>query len=134
MKIPDWTRPGLYGVVIGAVATVIIGFSWGGWVTGGKAQDMADTAAQDASTKIVAGLCVQKFEASPDAVAQLAKLKKTDSWDQGDFIKKGGWSTIAGVGTKVSGVADACASDLASLKKLPTPVALHTVAASGSKS
>lgn len=125
MQLPTWLKPGIYGVILGGIATVVIGFSWGGWVTGGKAQDMADNAAQTAKTNLVASLCVEKFEATPNAQAQLTKLKKTDSWDQSDFVKKGGWSTIAGI-KNVSGVADACANDLASLKQLPTPVAMHT--------
>ena len=28
--------------IVGAIALTIIGFSWGGWVTGGTAQEMAE--------------------------------------------------------------------------------------------
>ena len=129
MKFPTWIQPGVSGAIVGAIATAIVGFSWGGWVTAGTARDMADSAAQEASTKIVASLCVDKFAAAADAQNQFAKLKKMDSWDRGDFIKKGGWSTIPGISGNISGVADACAGDLAALAKLPAPVAVHTVAA-----
>ena len=30
----------LQGAAVGAVATLFIGFYWGGWVTGGSAKDM----------------------------------------------------------------------------------------------
>jgi hypothetical protein len=30
----------LQGVAVGTIATIIIGFSWGGWVTGGSARGM----------------------------------------------------------------------------------------------
>jgi len=33
------------------VVTMIIGFTWGGWVTGGTAQKMADVTGQDAVVK-----------------------------------------------------------------------------------
>ncbi|HEX5866187.1 MAG TPA: hypothetical protein VFY72_00660, partial [Beijerinckiaceae bacterium] len=41
VQTPEWLRPGLYGAAGGAVALAVIGFSWGGWVTDGKARQMA---------------------------------------------------------------------------------------------
>lgn len=38
MKIPVETKPVLWGVVGGAIALAIVGFKWGGWVTGGAAE------------------------------------------------------------------------------------------------
>ncbi len=32
----------LQGAAAGAIATVVIGFNWGGWVTGGTAKEMAE--------------------------------------------------------------------------------------------
>jgi hypothetical protein len=34
----------LQGIAISAVATLVIGFSWGGWFTGTKAKSMASAA------------------------------------------------------------------------------------------
>jgi hypothetical protein len=34
----------LQGIAIGVVATLVIGFSWGGWFTGTKAKSMASVA------------------------------------------------------------------------------------------
>lgn len=121
MQLPVWTKPAVNGAIVGAIATMIIGFSWGGWTTGGTAKSMAETAALDASTKIVASLCVNKFAAAPDAKANLAALKEASTWKRGDFIKEGGWAAIAGV-SEVKGAASACASDLAAMDELPTPV------------
>ena len=98
----------------------IVGFSsYGGWVTGSTAQDMADKAGTDASAMIVASLCVKKFAAAPDAVAQLAKLKEAKSWERDNFIEDGGWSSIDGIDGDVSGAADACAEQLADMDELP---------------
>lgn len=127
MQIPVWTKPAVNGVAFGAIATMIIGFTWGGWTTGGTAQSMADTAAKEASTKIVASLCVNKFAATPNAKAQLAALKEESTWKRGDFIEKGGWAIIAGI-EEIKGAASACASDLVAMDELPTPVVQPNVA------
>ena len=39
MKLPAEVKPALWGVVGGAVAAIVIGFAWGGWVTGGTSRD-----------------------------------------------------------------------------------------------
>ena len=38
MKLPAEVKPALWGVVGGAVAAIVIGFAWGGWVTGGTSE------------------------------------------------------------------------------------------------
>lgn len=121
MQLPVWTKPALNGVAIGAIATIIIGFTWGGWVTGGSALSMKETAAREAGAKVIADLCVTKFAAAPDAKAKWAELKEESSWKRSDFIEKGGWATIAGV-EAVKGGAEACASQLIAMDELPTPV------------
>lgn len=120
MQIPMSTKPALLGAAAGAIALAIVGFSsYGGWVTGGTAQEMADKAGNDAGKQIVASLCVKKFAAAPDASAQLAKLKLVKSWERDNFIEDGGWSTIAGVEDGITGVADVCAEQLAAMDELP---------------
>lgn len=74
------------------IATLIVGFSAGGWMTKSSAADMAKTAADGARDKLVAAICVNRFESSPDASTQLAMLKKAAIWDRDYFIQKGGWS------------------------------------------
>ena len=34
MTNPEWLKPGIYGALIGAVFVGVVGFSWGGWMTG----------------------------------------------------------------------------------------------------
>ena len=41
MKIPVETKPVVWGIAGGAVLAMIVGFTWGGWVTGGKAESDA---------------------------------------------------------------------------------------------
>src|SRR5258708_3035801 len=49
MNIPPNTKPWIQGAVVGAVAAAIVGFSWGGWVTGSSANKQASVAAHDAT-------------------------------------------------------------------------------------
>jgi alpha/beta superfamily hydrolase len=117
MKIPIETKPAFWGVVGGAVAMAIVGFTWGGWVTGSKAES---TATQRASTAVVSALapvCVEKFKSAGDVPANLAALKKADSWSQGDFVEKGGWAAMPGTNPpeQVAAVAKACAVLLATV-------------------
>ena len=43
-EIKKMITPLLYGAIGGAILTIIIGFAWGGWVTGGTAQERIDEA------------------------------------------------------------------------------------------
>jgi len=36
MNLPIETKPALWGVAGGAIAMAVIGFTWGGWVTGSR--------------------------------------------------------------------------------------------------
>ena len=112
MKIPIETKPALWGMVGGAIAAAIVGFSWGGWVTGGRAETDASQRANAAVVAALAPVCVERFQRSTDVSANLTALKKVDSWSQGDFIEKGGWATTPGSKSsdQVSAVAKACAS------------------------
>ncbi len=108
MQVPASVKPALWGAVGGAVAAMIIGFSWGGWVTGGTAGQMQTTSAKNASVLALTPLCVAKGELQQD---QLVALKKESSWSRGDFVTKAGW--VSNVNDKYrSDVATACASTL----------------------
>ena len=111
MKIPVETKPALWGMAGGAIAAAIIGFSWGGWVTGGRAEADATQRANTAVVAALAPVCAERFQHATDVSANLAALKKVDSWSQGDFIEKGGWATVPGskASDQVSAVAKACA-------------------------
>ena len=47
MNTPEWLKPGVYGALIGAAFVGIVGFSWGGWVTGGTSNDRAMAMSRD---------------------------------------------------------------------------------------
>ena len=105
----------LQGTALGIVATMVIGFYWGGWMTARSAQDMARTRADSALVTALAPICVDKFRASTNVIANTDELKKTTSFMQGSFIARGGWATTIGSNEPNSAVADACANVLSSI-------------------
>jgi hypothetical protein len=107
----------LQGAAAGAVATLVIGFNWGGWVTGGTAKEMVQKSATTALVSALSPICVDKFQHSADAVSNLVEFKKVSSWQQGSFIEKGGWATMPGGESANEAVAQACATMLSSLQK-----------------
>ena len=77
------------------IVATVVGFSWGGWVTGGTAQSMADKAAAQARQELAAVVCVDRFMAAPDARVQLTALQGiTSSYAQGQFVQDGGWAIM----------------------------------------
>jgi hypothetical protein len=102
--------------VLSVIATMLVGFTWGGWVTSGTAARMSDSAAEAARARLAAEICTAQFNRNPDAAVQLTALAKLDSWDRADFIRKGGWATLPGLKDPISGSADLCAQQLASAK------------------
>jgi hypothetical protein len=86
----------LFWACAGSVAaTVIVGFAWGGWVTGGSAGKIADQSAAQARQELAAVVCVDRFMAAPDMRAQLTALQGLDrSYQQGKFVEDGGWAVM----------------------------------------
>ena len=95
-----------------AVATIVVGFTWGGWTTGGTARSMAQEAALSSRNELAAAVCADRFKAVADGPAQLVALKALSSWSRGEFVEKGGWATLPGpvVPAQVTAVAKACAT------------------------
>ena len=107
----------LQGIAIGAVASIVIGFSWGGWVTGGTADKVAAERANTAVLTALTPICVEKFLQNSDAKANLAALQKISTgWEQGDYLEKGGWATRPGATSSDYHLARACAEKLVQLK------------------
>ena len=105
------------GAAAGAIATMIIGFSWGGWVTGGTSKELVQKSVNTALVSALSPICVDKFQRSAEVNANLVEFKKVNSWQQGSFIEKGGWATMPGGDTANEAVAQACATMLSNLQK-----------------
>jgi hypothetical protein len=101
-----------WSCVASVAATMIIGFTWGGWVMGGTAAHAAQTAVQAAEAQLAASICVSRFENAADAATELATLKKTSFWERSDFIRRGNWLKLPGVNETLPGAARLCADRL----------------------
>jgi len=111
MEAPSQLKPVLWGAVGGAVVLATIGFTWGGWVTGSKAEVLARQQVQAALVEVLTPICVDKFNRATDAQARLVELKKiTSSWDRERFVRENDWAKFGKESN--SRVVDACASEL----------------------
>jgi alpha/beta superfamily hydrolase len=116
MRVPQWLKPAFWGVVVGALGIMIIGFSWGGWVLGSTAESMAKERADGAVTAVLVPICVERFMGQADAPAKLAEFQRSAGWQQSQLIEKGGWATAAGSKDPNAAVARVCAQQLANSK------------------
>jgi hypothetical protein len=107
----DWEKIklGLWSALGGAIVLAIIGFNWGGWVTGGSASAMAKEFATHAVAESLGSICVEQINPESQKRQQIDQMKKPDSWDKGRFIEQQGWATMPGEEKPDTGVADACA-------------------------
>jgi hypothetical protein len=94
--------------VASVVLTMIIGFAWGGWVTGGTARTMAADMAEDAVTERLASICVSQFNQDPARDQKLETLKETTSYQRRDYVQDQGWATLPGDETPDRTVSNEC--------------------------
>jgi len=99
---------GVWGLVVGAIIAMIIGFAWGGWTTSSTTQKMSEEAVLASQ----AAICVAQFMKQPNHQEKLKELEKLDSWNRADFIEKGGWDKMPGQEKAGYAVARACADGL----------------------
>ncbi|MBC8246636.1 MAG: hypothetical protein H8E81_03550 [Deltaproteobacteria bacterium] len=104
---------GVWGIVCGAIISMIIGFGWGGWSTAGTTTTMT----QEAVLASQAAICVAQFMKQPDQEAKLIEFEKVSSWERAKFVEKGGWDKMPGQKEAGYAVARACSDGLELLIK-----------------
>ena len=113
MKLSPKVEQTLWGAVGGAAVCALVGFMFGGWVTGGKAKELAQEQSQKAVVAVLAPICADKFRQATNAAENLVKLKAIAySWEKGTYVSQGGWATFPGSSEPNSAVAQACAEML----------------------
>ncbi|MCU9850506.1 hypothetical protein OEZ60_21210 [Defluviimonas sp. WL0024] len=112
MNTPEWLKPGIYGGVIGAVVIMVVGFSWGGWMTSGTANKMARTLAEDEVITALTPVCIEMSRADPDRIAKLATINSAASYKQRDAVIAAGWATVPGTEIANRDLAQACMAAL----------------------
>jgi len=106
-----------WSLVAAIILTMIVGFNWGGWVTGGTAQKMSAKMAQDAVVQRLAPICVVQFNQDLGKIQKLRELKAVSSYQRNDYVKEQGWATMPGEEKPDNRVADACAELLVQINQ-----------------
>jgi len=83
---------GVWGLIVGTVITMIIGFGWGGWTTAATTQKISDEAVLASQ----AAICVAQFMQQPNHQEKLKELAGLDAWKRAEYIEKGGWDRMPG--------------------------------------
>src|SRR5512132_85570 len=111
------------GAAVGAVATTILGFNWGGWVLGKTAETDATQRVNAALVQAYGPICIEKFKLQPNVEAKWVELTKVDTWRRDNYIKESGFATPPGSTSPNPAVADACADALSKIIAMQTPAA-----------
>ncbi len=117
----------VWACIITAIVTMIIGFTWGGWVTGGTADTMAEDQTEEAIVDRLAPICVAQFLKDPAKAEKLEELKELSSYARRNYVEEQGWATITGKEEPNRDVAAECAKLLMEIPKIvSTPTAETT--------
>ena len=111
---PSLTRL-LQGAAVGAIATMVVGFNWGGWTLGSTVDKIAKERSDSAVVAALVPICVENFRQAANVTTNLSDLNKIRyDWDRSTFVEKGGWATMPGASSADAAVARACAEILKS--------------------
>ena len=112
MTTPEWLKPGIYGAGIGAVAVMMLGFSWGGWMTGGSARELAADLAHNEVISALVPICLQISQDDPERTTKLASITEATTYQRRDAVMAAGWATVPGAHEPNRDLAQACLKGL----------------------
>ena len=112
MTTPEWLKPGIYGALLGAAFVGIVGFSWGGWMTGGGAEEMANKMAQEEVIAALVPFCLDMSRTDNERIAKLATIREASSFKRRDAVMEAGWATMPGSDGPNRDLAQACIEGL----------------------
>jgi hypothetical protein len=107
------TKATAFWIAVGAIVlTLVLGFTRGGWTTGGSATRMAETSANSAVIARLAPICVAQFNADSQRDVKFEELKALTSFKRVGFVEEQGWATMPGESTADKGVISECTKQL----------------------
>jgi hypothetical protein len=104
---------GVWGLIVGAIIAMIIGFAWGGWTTSGTTKTMTEEAVLASQ----AAICVAQFMKDPNHEEKFKEFGELSTYKRAEFIDKGGWDIMPGQEKAGYAVARACADGIELLIK-----------------
>jgi hypothetical protein len=112
VNVPTWVTPGICGAVVGATATIIVGFSAMGWVTAAAAERMGWDRADSAVVAALVPFCVANAEQDLDRT-KLPNLKAEQSpSSRNQLVSDSGWATMPGMTSPNLRLLSACSDKL----------------------
>jgi len=104
----DKLKTGGWGMALGAVIAIVLGFTLGGWMT----EKSARIQSKEAVLASLSEICVSQFKSAADYDAQLVKFKELESWKRREFVEKGGWDVMPGEEVARIYVSNGCSEGL----------------------
>lgn len=112
MNTPDWLKPGAYGALIGAACFGVIGFTWGGWVTGGASHDRAMAMSRSEVVASMVPVCLDMARSDPARADKMGAIRAASTHQRRDALMTAGWATMPGTDAPNRDIAQACLSAL----------------------
>ena len=113
MTVPTGIKSLAWGVVLGSVGTMIVGFSWMGWTLGHTTARLVAAGSESAVVAALTPFCVSSYLKQPDAAQKLTSLREdTSEYTQREIVEKAGFATMPGKTEPSSGLAAACVTAL----------------------
>ena len=120
MNTPEWLKPSIYGAVIGAALVGVVGFTWGGWVTGGTAKDRAMAMSHEDVVASMVPVCLEMAQSDPARAEKLETIRAASTYQRRDALMEAGWATVPGTDAPNRNIAQACLAAL-DVDSLPEP-------------
>jgi len=112
MNTPEWLKPGMYGALAGALFISVVGFTWGGWVTGGTAHDRAMAMSRDEVVASMVPVCLDIARSDTARVGKLETIRAAATYQRRDAVMAAGWATVPGSDAPDRDIAQACLAAL----------------------
>lgn len=112
MNTPEWLKPGIYGAIVGAVFVGVVGFTWGGWVTGGTSNDKAVAMSRDSVVVSMVPVCLDMARSDPARADKMAAIRAASTYQRRDALMEAGWATMPGTDAPDRDIAQACLAEL----------------------
>lgn len=113
METSGKIKYGIWGLIVGPVVVMIVGFGWGGWTIASTTEKIAAQAVIDNQ----AAICIAQFKNQANYEEKLAEFGKVDDWKKDDYIHEGGWDKMPGQEKADSNVCQPCADGVKLLIK-----------------
>ncbi len=109
----------LQGLVVGVVATLIIGFGFSNWNLPSAVATKVEVATHDATVAALAPICADRFQKAAAADSSVVPaLNAVKSWDRNEHLMKSGFAKFVSSEKPDYMVARKCASLLSLALKL----------------